>query len=120
LDHHQRSGHHTGWAWSVVHASSAAPRTVHGLTALDAALARPDRRVTVFQADGGGIYTLQAVWSMATETGERFFGVLVTSLSQALGTRYACLTEYMEAGHIVLVRSDPRDIPKIIALSRAT
>jgi Cu2+-exporting ATPase len=26
----------------------------------------------------------------------------------------------VEAGHIVLVRSDPRDIPKIIALSRAT
>ena len=26
----------------------------------------------------------------------------------------------VEAGHIVLVRSDPRDIPKIVALSRAT
>src|SRR5690606_5098116 len=26
----------------------------------------------------------------------------------------------VEAGHIVLVRSDPRDIPKIISLSRAT
>ena len=26
----------------------------------------------------------------------------------------------VEAGHIVLVRSDPRDIPRIIALSRAT
>jgi P-type Cu2+ transporter len=26
----------------------------------------------------------------------------------------------VEAGHIVLVRSDPRDIPKIVELSRAT
>jgi len=26
----------------------------------------------------------------------------------------------VEAGHIVLVRSDPRDIPRILALSRAT
>jgi P-type Cu2+ transporter len=26
----------------------------------------------------------------------------------------------VEAGHIVLVRSDPRDIPKIVTLSRAT
>ena len=26
----------------------------------------------------------------------------------------------VEAGHIVLVRSDPRDIPRIVALSRAT
>ncbi len=26
----------------------------------------------------------------------------------------------VEAGHIVLVRSDPRDIPRIITLSRAT
>jgi len=26
----------------------------------------------------------------------------------------------VEAGHIVLVRSDPRDIPRIVTLSRAT
>jgi PAS domain S-box-containing protein len=32
----------------------------------------------------------------ASETGERFFGVLVTSLSSALKTRYAWVTEYRE------------------------
>jgi hypothetical protein len=32
----------------------------------------------------------------ASETGERFFGVLVTSLSSALKTRYAWVTEYLE------------------------
>ncbi len=61
----------TGSAWSAVHAFSAAPHTVLGLTggaiglvrlptALGAALACPDRRVIAFQADGSGLYTVQA------------------------------------------------------------
>lgn len=55
----------TGSAWSAVHAFSAAPHTVIGLTggaigqglptALGAALACPDRRAIAFQADGSGL-----------------------------------------------------------------
>ncbi|WP_337173316.1 thiamine pyrophosphate-dependent enzyme [Paludisphaera sp.] len=36
-------------------------------TALGAAIARPDRKVVVLQADGSGMYTVQALWSMARE-----------------------------------------------------
>ncbi len=36
--------------------------------ALGAAVACPDRRVIALQADGGGMYTLQALWSMARES----------------------------------------------------
>ena len=67
----------TGFVWSAVHAFNAAPHTMLGLTggaigqglptALGAALACPDRRVIAFQADGCGLYTLQALWSMARE-----------------------------------------------------
>jgi len=35
--------------------------------ALGAAIACPDRKVIALQADGGGMYTLQALWSMARE-----------------------------------------------------
>ena len=35
--------------------------------AMGAALACPDRRVIALQADGSGLYTLQALWSMARE-----------------------------------------------------
>lgn len=68
----------TGLAWSATHASSAAAHTMLGLTggaigqglpnALGAAIACPDRRVIAFQADGSGLYTLQALWSMARES----------------------------------------------------
>ena len=68
----------TGLTWNAVHASSAAPHTMFFLTggaigqglpnALGAALACPDRRVIAFQADGSGLYTLQALWSMARES----------------------------------------------------
>lgn len=67
----------TGLVWNAAHASNAAPHTVLGLTggaigqglptALGAALACPDRRMIAFQADGSGLYTLQALWSMARE-----------------------------------------------------
>jgi len=35
--------------------------------ATGAAVACPDRRVIAFQADGSGMYTLQALWTMARE-----------------------------------------------------
>jgi acetolactate synthase-1/2/3 large subunit len=67
----------TGLAWNAQYASQAAPHTMFFLTggaigqglpnALGAALACPDRRVIAFQADGSGLYTLQALWSMARE-----------------------------------------------------
>lgn len=68
----------TGLLWNAVHASNAAPHTMFFLTggaigqglpnALGAALACPDRRVIAFQADGSGLYTPQALWSMARES----------------------------------------------------
>jgi acetolactate synthase-1/2/3 large subunit len=70
----------TGFVWSELHAANAAPHTMLGLTggaigqglpvALGAALACPDRRVIAFQADGSGLYTLQALWSMARESAD--------------------------------------------------
>jgi acetolactate synthase-1/2/3 large subunit len=58
-------------------AAAAPPHTVMGLTggaigqglpcAVGAAIAAPDRRVLAFQADGGGMYTLQSLWTMARE-----------------------------------------------------
>ena len=40
----------------------------HGLPcAVGAALACPDRRVLAFEADGSGMYTVQALWTMARE-----------------------------------------------------
>ena len=68
----------TGLSWNAVHSSNAAPHTMCFITggaigqglpnALGAALACPDRRVIAFQADGSGLYTLQALWSMARES----------------------------------------------------
>jgi len=70
----------TGLTWNAVHASTAAPHTMFFITggaigqglpnALGAALASPDRRVIAFQADGSGLYTLQALWSMARESAD--------------------------------------------------
>jgi len=68
----------TGLFWNAVYAAKAAPHTMLFLTggaigqglpnALGASLACPDRRVIAFQADGSGLYTLQALWSMARES----------------------------------------------------
>ncbi len=70
----------TGLIWNAVHASTAAPHTMLGLTggaigqglpnALGAALACPQRRVIAYQADGSGMYTLQALWSIARENAD--------------------------------------------------
>jgi acetolactate synthase-1/2/3 large subunit len=67
----------TGLVWNAASAASAAPHTMLGLTggaigqglpsALGAAIACPDRKVIAFQADGSGLYTVQALWSMARE-----------------------------------------------------
>ncbi len=67
----------SGLPWQATHSASALPHTVLGLTggaigqglptALGAALACPDRRVIAFQADGSGLYTVQALWSLARE-----------------------------------------------------
>jgi acetolactate synthase-1/2/3 large subunit len=66
-----------GFTWNTLHAAQAAPHTMlfstggaigQGLpNALGAALACPDRQVIAFQADGSGLYTLQALWSMVRE-----------------------------------------------------
>ncbi|MEB2311687.1 MAG: acetolactate synthase large subunit [Polyangiaceae bacterium] len=58
-------------------AAGAPPHTVLGLTggaigqglpcAAGAAVACPDRKVIALQADGSGMYTLQALWTMARE-----------------------------------------------------
>ena len=48
-------------------------------------------------------------------------GVEVAMLTADIGIAIGAGTDVaVEAGHIVLVRSDPRDIPRIISLSRAT
>jgi len=70
----------TGFTWNAEHASKAAPHTMLFVTggaigqglpnALGAALACPERRVIAFQADGSGLYTLQALWSMARESAD--------------------------------------------------
>jgi acetolactate synthase-1/2/3 large subunit len=66
----------SGLPYALV-AGAAPPHTVLGLTggaigqglpcALGAALAWPDRRVLALQADGSGMYTLQALFSLARE-----------------------------------------------------
>ncbi|RIK96035.1 MAG: hypothetical protein DCC71_22765 [Proteobacteria bacterium] len=67
----------SGAAWFAL--AAGAPRhTVLGLTggaigqglptAVGAAIACPDRKVVALQADGSGMYTLQALWTMARES----------------------------------------------------
>lgn len=66
----------SGLPWWIA-AASAAPHTYVGLTggaigqglpcATGAGIACPDRPVIAFQADGGGMYTLQALWTQARE-----------------------------------------------------
>jgi acetolactate synthase-1/2/3 large subunit len=67
----------TGLAFNAF-ASGSARHTSLGLTggaigmglpcAVGAAVACPDRPVVAFQADGSGLYTLQALWTMARES----------------------------------------------------
>jgi acetolactate synthase-1/2/3 large subunit len=66
----------SGLPWAAA-AAAAPPHDVLGLTggaigqglpcAAGAALACPGRRVIAFQADGSGLYTLQALWTLARE-----------------------------------------------------
>jgi acetolactate synthase-1/2/3 large subunit len=70
----------SGLPWNATFSANAAPHTVLSLSggaigqglpnALGAALACPDRKVVAFQADGSGLYTLQALWSMARESAD--------------------------------------------------
>mgnify|MGYP000945147634 CR=1 FL=1 len=70
----------TGFTWNAVHSFNAEPHTMlftsggaigQGLpNALGAAIACPDRQVIALQADGSGLYTLQALWSMARESAD--------------------------------------------------
>jgi acetolactate synthase-1/2/3 large subunit len=70
----------TGLLFNMMYSPNAAPHTMFFSTggaigqglpnALGAALACPDRRVIAFQADGSGLYTLQALWSMAREAAD--------------------------------------------------
>ena len=87
----------------AAHAANASPHTTLGLSggsvgqglpnALGAALACPDRRVIAFQADGCGLYTLQALWSMARESADvtvvvcanRRYAVMQAELARTCG-----------------------------------
>jgi acetolactate synthase-1/2/3 large subunit len=70
----------SGLPWNAGFAPNAAPFTMLGLTggaigqglptALGAAIACPGRSVIAFQADGSGLYTVQALWSMARESAD--------------------------------------------------
>lgn len=93
----------TGLVWSAKYAASAAPHTVLGLTggsigiglplALGAALACPDRRVIAFQADGSGLYTPQALWSIAREGADVTVVVCANRRYRILQTELAHVTD---------------------------
>jgi acetolactate synthase-1/2/3 large subunit len=93
----------TGMVWSAKYAASAAPHTMLGLTggsigiglplALGAALACPDRRVIAFQADGSGLYTVQALWSMAREGADVTVVVCANRRYRVLQTELAHVTD---------------------------
>jgi acetolactate synthase-1/2/3 large subunit len=90
----------SGLAWAA-HAAGAPPHTALALTggaigqglpcATGAALACPGRRVIAFQADGSGLYTLQALWTMAREAldvtvvvcANRLYRILQVELARA-------------------------------------
>lgn len=104
----------TGMVWNSAWAARAAPHTMLGLTggsigqglpcALGAAIACPDRKVIAFQADGSGLYTVQALWSMAREAADvtvvvcanRRYRILQYELARATaapGPKAAALTD---------------------------
>jgi acetolactate synthase-1/2/3 large subunit len=90
----------SGLAWAA-HAAGAKPHTALALTggaigqglpcAVGAAVACPGRRVIAFQADGSGLYTLQALWTMARESldvtvlicANRIYRILQVELARA-------------------------------------
>lgn len=93
----------TGLYWSAVHSRSAAPHTMLWITggaigqglpnALGAALACPDRRVIALQADGSGLYTLQALWSMAREGADVIVVVCANRRYRILQAELARITD---------------------------
>ncbi|WZO98432.1 acetolactate synthase large subunit [Isosphaeraceae bacterium EP7] len=56
-----------------------------GPTALGAAIACPDRKVVLLQADGSGMYTIQSLWSMAREKADVIIIVLKNNAYAILG-----------------------------------
>ena len=61
--------------------------------ALGAAIACPDRKVVHLQADGSGMYTVQALWSMAREKTEIVIVVLKNDAYAILGLEMARVRE---------------------------
>ena len=61
--------------------------------ALGAAIACPDRKVVHLQADGSGMYTVQALWSMAREKTDVVVVVLKNDLYAILGLEMARVRE---------------------------
>ena len=61
--------------------------------ALGAAIACPDRKVVHLQADGSGMYTVQALWSMAREKTDVVIAVLKNDAYAILGLEMARVRE---------------------------
>ena len=61
--------------------------------ALGAAIACPDRKVILVQADGNGMYTVQALWSMAREKADIIAIVLRNDAYAVLGLEMARVRE---------------------------
>ncbi len=61
--------------------------------ALGAAIACPDRKVVCLQADGSGLYTVQALWSMARERTDVVVIVLKNDAYAILGIELARVRE---------------------------
>jgi acetolactate synthase-1/2/3 large subunit len=61
--------------------------------ALGAAIACPDRKVVHLQADGSGMYTVQALWSMAREKADVIIIVLKNDAYAILGLEMARVRE---------------------------
>jgi Thiamine pyrophosphate enzyme, C-terminal TPP binding domain len=61
--------------------------------ALGAAIACPDRKVVHLQADGSGVYTVQALWSMAREKTDIVIVVLKNDAYAILGLEMARIRE---------------------------
>jgi acetolactate synthase I/II/III large subunit len=62
-------------------------------TALGAAIACPDRQVVLLQADGSGMYTVQALWSMAREKADVIIIVLKNDAYAILNLEMARVRE---------------------------
>jgi acetolactate synthase I/II/III large subunit len=61
--------------------------------ALGAAIACPDRKIILVQADGSGMYTVQALWSMAREKADIIAIVLKNDAYAVLGLEMARVRE---------------------------